>query len=249
MKLFLGGILLVALVVGIYFKWPWIESTLDQAINGPKSVSERVLQYGDRVAARLQPDFSKAGVDYPPGKVTLVILKQERVLELYAQSPKADGQSYRFIRSYPILAASGHLGPKLREGDWQVPEGIYSVESLNPNSHYHLALHVDYPNAFDRAQAQVDGRTQLGGDIMIHGSYVSIGCVAMGDSAAEDLFVLTAKTGLPNVRLLFCPLDFRETKAPLSGPDFPAWTQQLYADLAKALNALPPPTLHAETMQ
>ncbi len=73
-----------------------------------------------------------------------MILKQERRVELYAQNSVAES-SWRFIRSYPILAASGHLGPKLREGDWQVPEGIYAVESLNPNSHYHLALHVDYP--------------------------------------------------------------------------------------------------------
>jgi hypothetical protein len=242
MKFFLGGILIFALFAGLYLKWPWIQSTLDEAIYGPRSISERVQQYGTRVATRLRPDFAKAGVDYPPSQITLVILKQERLLGLYAQSPKAAGQPYRFIRSYPILAASGHLGPKLREGDWQVPEGIYAVESLNPNSRYHLALHVDYPNAFDRARAEEDGRTQLGGDIMIHGSYLSVGCVAMGDSAAEDLFVLAAQSGLPHVRLLFCPFDFRQTKKALAEPDLPAWAPKLYADLEKALYALPLPT-------
>jgi len=238
MKFLLGGTFILALLTGIYFKWPYMVSTLDQTINGPKTISERVAQYGDIVTARLKPDFAKAGVNYPPAKITLVILKEERLLELYAKGPKQDENSYRFIRSYPILAASGHLGPKLREGDWQVPEGIYSVESLNPNSRYHLALHVNYPNDFDRAEAQADGRTQLGGDIMIHGSYLSVGCVAMGDPAAEDLFVLTAKTGLPNVRLLFCPFDFRQTKKALAGPDIPAWAPKLYSDLEQALNAL-----------
>lgn len=241
MKLFLGGIVLFVLLAGLYFKWPWMEYTLDQGVHGSKTISERVAQYRDVVEQRLKPDFEKAGVSYPPDKITLVILKQEKRLELYAQDTK--GQ-FRFIRSYPILAASGHLGPKLHEGDWQVPEGIYAVESLNPNSRYHLALHVDYPNAFDREQAQADGRTQLGGDIMIHGSYLSIGCVAMGDSAAEDLFVLSAQTGLPNVRLLFCPFDFRTTKKALKpgAPDFPAWTTKLYADLEQNLATLPLPT-------
>jgi len=249
MKFFLGGILVFALLAGLYLKWPWIQNTLDQAIYGPKTISERVQQYGDRVAARLRPDFAKAGVDYPPSKVTLVILKQERLLELYAQSSKTEQPSYRFIRSYPILAESGHLGPKLREGDWQVPEGIYAVESLNPNSHYHLALHVNYPNAFDRTRAESDGRTQLGGDIMIHGSYLSVGCIAMGDSAAEDLFVLAAKIGLPNVRLLFCPFDFRQTKKALAEPDLPAWAPKLYTDLEQALDTLPLPTPQSERTQ
>jgi hypothetical protein len=238
MKFILAGMLVLALAVGLFFKLPSLEYALDMKVNGPKSISERVHQYGDLVAARLRPDFTQAGVDYPPNQLTLVVLKQERLLELYAEKA---GQPYRFIRSYPILAASGHLGPKLREGDWQVPEGIYSVESLNPNSHYHLALHVDYPNAFDRAQAAADGRTQLGGDIMIHGSYVSIGCVAMGDSTAEDLFILAAQTGLSHVRLIFCPYDFRQTQQTLTGPDFPSWTPKLYADLARALATLPLP--------
>ena len=102
------------------------------------------------MATRLQSDFEKAGIAYPPAKVTLVILKQEARVEVYAKNPEQPGtvSEYHYIRSYPILAASGHLGPKLREGDGQVPEGIYAVESLNPNSHYHLALHVGYPNAF-----------------------------------------------------------------------------------------------------
>jgi hypothetical protein len=113
MKLFLGGILVLALLIGTYFKGPYLLSTIDQTINGPKTISERVQQYGNNVAARLRPDFIKAGVDYPPVRVTLVILKKERVLELYARGPNPDENAYHFIRSYPILAASGHLGPKL----------------------------------------------------------------------------------------------------------------------------------------
>ena len=71
----------------------------------------------------------------------------------------------------------------------QVPDGLYRIDSLNPNSLYHLALHVDYPSADDRARAAQDGRRELGGAIMIHGGAGSDRCLAMGDEAAEDLFV------------------------------------------------------------
>lgn len=227
-----------ALAAGLYFKGGWLLSALDVAMHGPYTVDQRIREYGDSVAVRLKPDFDKAGVPYPPEKITLVVLKHERELELYA--PDAGG-AYKYVRTYPILAASGHLGPKQKRGDAQVPEGIYGVDSLNPNSHYHLALHVDYPNSFDRAMAQTDGRTDLGGDIMIHGSHVSIGCVAVGDQGAEDLFVLAARAGPRNVRLLFCPVDFRVTRDNPEPDRLPAWAPQLYAPLAQALDALPLP--------
>ncbi len=238
------ALVLGILATGYYLKGGWVISAMDLAAHGPYSVSQRVEEYGKSVEARLGPDFASAGITYPPKKAIFVVLKQEREMQIYAKDSAGE---YRFIRSYPILAASGHLGPKLREGDEQVPEGIYGVESLNPNSHYHLALHVDYPNAFDRAEGQADGRKDLGGDIMIHGNHVSIGCIAVGDAAAEDLFVLAAQVGLPNIRLIICPFDFRLTKKALAGPDLPNWTPKLYAQLERALAGLPvPPNRHDE---
>ncbi len=231
-------VVLFAILVLACFKGGLLASDLDVTAHGPYTIAQRVTEYGTAVQARLQPDFAKAGVPYPPQKLTLVILKHERQLQVYAQ---ATGGAYQYIRTYPILAASGQLGPKLREGDGQVPEGIYGVDSLNPNSHYHLALHVDYPNAFDRAMARADGRTNLGGEIMIHGNHVSIGCVAIGDQGAEDLFMLAAKTGLPNVRLLFCPTDFRLAANQPEPWNFTSWTPKLYEPLERALNSLPVP--------
>ena len=213
---------------------------LGESPEEPWTVAQRVAQYGAMVDTRLRPEFARAGVSYPPKELTLVVLKTERRMELYARDGK--DKPYRYIRFYPIQAASGEMGPKLREGDEQVPEGIYEVEALNPNSLFHLSLRVNYPNAFDRAQAQREGRTLLGGDIMIHGSNVSIGCVAMGDPVAEDLFILAARTGLPQIRLLFCPYDFRVNVRPDGGLELPAWTVPLYAALEKALGKLPVPT-------
>jgi len=127
----------------------------------------------------------------------------------------------------------------LREGDQQVPEGIYSIESLNPNSSYHLSLRVNYPNVFDREQAAREGRTNLGGDIMIHGGAVSVGCLAMGDEAAEDLFVLAADTGLTNITVILSPVDFRKgQRVPQTGA-VPPWTASLYQTIQSNLYGLP----------
>ena len=145
----------------------------------------------------------------------------------------------RFVRAYPILAASGGPGPKLKEGDRQVPEGVYAIESLNPNSLFHLSLRVNYPNSFDRRQAAREGRISLGGDIMIHGSNVSIGCLAMGDPAAEDLFVLAAETGLTNITVILSPVDFRKGKPVPGAARLPVWTGALYSVIQAKLRELP----------
>ncbi len=73
---------------------------------------------------------------------------------------------------------------------------------MNPNSAYHLALRLNYPNAYDRELARHERRTNLGGDIMIHGSNLSVGCLAMGDMAAEDLFGMAADTGINNIEVI-----------------------------------------------
>ncbi|XHR27818.1 MAG: murein L,D-transpeptidase family protein [Chthoniobacteraceae bacterium] len=204
---------------------------------GAATVASRVREFKAPVARRLGPDFKRAGVPYPPARLVLVGLKQERRLELYAAGKEGP---LAWIRSYPILAASGHLGPKLREGDLQVPEGLYGIEYLNPNSSYHLSLKVSYPNAFDREQAARENRTQLGGDIMIHGEACSVGCLAMGNEAAEDLFVLAALTGVEPISVILSPVDFRVAPLPRAAAgSLPTWTPRLYLQIQEALRKLP----------
>src|SRR5262245_36564691 len=177
------------------------------------TIEDRVAQYGPSVRARLLPFFAAAGVPYPPARFLLLGLKQERELQLYAAGP---AQNLAFIRSFPILGASGELGPKLQEGDRQVPEGVYRSWYLNPNSVSHLSLAVSYPNDFDRIHAEEDGREAaiLGGEIMIHGGYGSIGCLAVGDQAAEDLFVLATDAGWDQAVIVISPVDFRRAALP-----------------------------------
>lgn len=196
-----------------------------------RTVSDRLAEFGSAARDRLKPQFQKVGVSFPPENVVLVALKDERILELYAGA----GTQKKLIHRYPILAASGGPGPKLRDGDNQVPEGIYRIESLNPNSAYHVSLRVNYPNEFDRAQAAKEGRSELGGDIMIHGKSVSIGCIAIGDEAAEELFTLAADVGLKHLTVIFAPTDFRKHKETPLLPNSKPWVTDLYRTIAAAL--------------
>ena len=167
--------------------------------------------------------------------MVFVGLKHEKILEVWAC-----GKENRFslIRTYPILAASGRLGPKLKEGDRQVPEGLYRIGSLNPNSIFHLSLRINYPNEFDRGQASRENRTNLGSDIMIHGGNVSIGCLAMGDEAAEDLFILAVQTGIDNISVILSPVDFRKRAFPEVTHTLPEWTDVLYKQIKQELSKL-----------
>lgn len=223
----LAGLVIYVTPLGRYAGWAW------RRLAGGATVDQRLTQYGPAARARLKPFFDKAGVTYPPAELVLIGIKDSNELELWARH--ADGP-FRHVRTYPILAASGRLGPKLREGDLQVPEGLYKIESLHPNSMFHLALRVNYPNEADRRRAEAEGRSNLGGDIMIHGSAASVGCLAMGDQAAEDLFVLVADVGLPNTQLILTPIDFRTSTLPAEAAGLPVWTEQLYSHVRERLS-------------
>ncbi len=109
--------------------------------------------------------------------------KKEAELEIWKM--KADGH-YAYLKSFPMCRWSGQLGPKVREGDRQVPEGFYAVTParMNPNSAYYLSFDVGYPNAYDRAM----GRT--GGSIMVHGVCSSAGCFSMTDGQIAEIYAI-----------------------------------------------------------
>lgn len=200
------------------------------------SVADRLVQFGNAARNRMTPYFAQAGLRYPPSRVVLLGLKSERRLEVYAGPANA---SLRFVHGYRIQAASGHDGPKLRAGDRQVPEGVYRVRGLNPNSVAYVSLMIDYPNAFDRSRARQDGRRRLGGDIVIHGpTNGTAGCISLNTRAIEDLFTLIADTGRGAARVIISPRDLRRAKPP---PRLlrKQWNAALYARIASELSRLP----------
>jgi murein L,D-transpeptidase YafK len=151
---------------------------LDQQLTHPR-VSEA---FGTR-RSELAQAFARQKLPFPPRAILIRAFKREGELELWAAGE--DGH-FQIVRSYPICAASGGLGPKEREGDGQVPEGFYSVSVFNPASQFHLSLGVSYPNAADRART---GDRRPGGAIMIHGDCVTIGCLPLTDPLIEEVYL------------------------------------------------------------
>ena len=145
------------------------------------------LPRAEAAAVRVRPSLETALAEKNlklGDKVFIRAFKEERVLELFIKDPST--RRYELFRSYPIAAASGTLGPKLAEGDRQVPEGFYAVppSAMNPNSRFHLAFNIGYPNALDRSLERT------GSAIMIHGDRVSIGCLAMTDEVIEEIYTI-----------------------------------------------------------
>lgn len=120
------------------------------------------------------------GVNSP---ILIRIFKEESEMEVWKQT--TDG-SYALLKTYPMCAWSGVLGPKKKEGDRQAPEGFYAVTrgQMNPNSSYHLSFDLGYPNAFDRANERT------GSHLMVHGSCSSMGCYAMDNGQITEIYAL-----------------------------------------------------------
>ena len=157
---------------------PFVVETCD-SMPGP----ERAKAAAARVRPALERDLATKGLRFGD-PVFLRAFKEENVLELWVL--KRETKKYELFRTWEIAAQSGKLGPKLAEGDGQVPEGFYFVPpaGMKPDSVFHLAFNIGYPNAYDRHH----GRT--GTFIMIHGNRISIGCLAMTDEKIEEIYTL-----------------------------------------------------------
>ena len=161
--------------------------------------------------------------------VFLRIFKLESELEIWMQK---DGR-YRKNATYPICLWSGRVGPKLREGDRQAPEGFYAVtkEELNPNSRWHRSFSLGFPNAFDQAL----GRT--GSFIMVHGGCQSVGCFAMTNNVVDEIWRLVTAAldqGQPAFNVQVFP--FRMTEKNLAARKGDKWSP-FWADLKKGYDA------------
>jgi hypothetical protein len=189
----LFGVLLMAYVYGRSLWHPYYVR-----IKGPRTVEEVIESIRGEEHVRALGE--KIGAE-EIRELVLICIKEKRRLELWANG--------RHIKTYWMTAYSGRLGPKRAEGDGQIPEGIYRANFLNPNSAYRLSIQIDYPNRWDRAWAKEEERTDLGGEIFIHGKDVSIGCIAIGDRNIEELFYLVHRAGLRRTKVIVSPFDFR----------------------------------------
>jgi len=233
-KLILIGVIAICVVAFLMFSKSVCFPILKE-VRETETVSSRIKSIQKGVWTRIEGDLKLAGYEYDyPKEVLLVAFKEERILQVYGKSKEA----ITLIKEYPFTAYSGTLGPKLQEGDRQIPEGVYKVEYLNPNSSYHLSIKVDYPNRFDKSKTKFSDYTEMGGDIFIHGKDLTIGCIPIGDRAIEEVFVLTQKARNKEVKVIISPRDFR------INPNYPViekidWENQLYEMIEKELERLP----------
>ena len=177
LTLLAGGLGLVGCLAAGALVWPVISSYL-QRPGGVEAIPETRF---DRTALRT----SLASSDLALGDEAFVrIFKREHRLELWL---RPEGRErFALFRSYDICTWSGDLGPKLKEGDKQSPEGFYRValNQLNPASRHHLAFNLGFPNAYDRSL----GRS--GSFLMVHGGCSSVGCFAMTDARIDEIYAV-----------------------------------------------------------
>lgn len=223
-----GAALAACFVVGA-----WMRGTspaeLAEVCRAAVCAKTRKATVAGRVAeiAAKRPDL-KSIADAAGGKLRILVFKSERMVEL--ESP-----GWSEPRKYPMTGFSGRLGPKLKEGDGQIPEGVYGIEYLNPNSLFHLSLKVSYPNADDKSRAKGDGRTDLGGDIMIHGGSATVGCIPVGDDAVEEIFYIASAVGIKNISVVIAPYDMRRGRNPELERSSLEWYPDLCREIGTAL--------------
>lgn len=173
--------------------------------------------------ADLDERLAKAGLD-PRDGVHLRIHKREGTLEIWI----ADGGRHRLFSTLPICRWSGHLGPKMKEGDNQAPEGFFLVDrdGLNPNSAHHLSMNLGFPTPADRAK----GRT--GSFLMIHGGCLSVGCYAMTDAGIDKIYAVVERATAAGKPVPVHVFPFRMTEAAIAESAASPWAAE-WAVLAK----------------
>ena len=135
----------------------------------------------------LKKQFESKGLTWPAKYIYIRSFKYDAQLEVWAKNTLKE--PYKLFKTYKVCMQSGTMGPKRLQGDFQVPEGYYSINEFNPNSNYHLSMGLNYPNSSDRI---LSDSLRPGGDIYIHGSCVSVGCIPLTDDEIEELYLIAS---------------------------------------------------------
>jgi murein L,D-transpeptidase YafK len=132
--------------------------------------------------------FSEKKLSFDKFQLFLRGFKKEQVLEVWVK--EKGKEEFVLLHTYEICTTSGMLGPKRKEGDLQIPEGVYHINHFNPQSNFYLSLGLNYPNASDKILSHA---TKPGGSIYIHGNCVTIGCIPITDERIKELYVLAVE--------------------------------------------------------
>jgi murein L,D-transpeptidase YafK len=182
------GILYMLSLLSIY-------SVAQSFLEQQKSYPRVQTAYKEKLS-KVETLLMAAKLDLNDLNLFIRIFKQERILEVWGK--KKNDSCFSLITTYPLTSLSGLPGPKRRQGDEQMPEGIYKITQYNPQSNYFLSMRINYPNESDLKFAD---KQKPGNDIFIHGNNVSIGCFSIGDDAIKELYIMAieanAQSNLP----------------------------------------------------
>jgi murein L,D-transpeptidase YafK len=174
-------------------------------------LNPRISDVMNRKEDTLRKQFQQKGLIWPAKYIYIRSFKYDSELELWVKNKASE--KYKLFKTYKICALAGSLGPKRMAGDYQVPEGFYCINEFNPRSLYHLSLGLNYPNASDKMLSDL---SQPGGEIYIHGSCVTTGCIPVTDDEIEEIYVLAAHAkdlGEDFIPVHIFPVDFRNARS------------------------------------
>lgn len=171
----------------------------------------RISDALNRKEDTLMRQFQEKKLPWPAKYIYLRSFKYDSQLEVWVKYEK--NEAFQLFKTYKVCALSGSLGPKRMQGDYQVPEGFYYINEFNPKSVYHLSLGLNYPNASDKILAD---SIQPGGDIYIHGSCVTTGCIPITNQQIEELYILAThakNAGQDFIPVHIFPVQFKNAKS------------------------------------
>jgi murein L,D-transpeptidase YafK len=197
--------LVLVLLVTVSARTSAQSSFMDYQRNFP-----RVADAMNRKADTLRKQFAAAGLQWPAREIYIRSFKYDSQLEVWVRNNQ--NEPFKLFKTYSVCALAGTLGPKRMQGDYQVPEGFYYINEFKPNSNYHMSLGINYPNPSDKMLNTDDP----GGDIYIHGSCVTVGCIPIQDPQIEELYIIamSAKSsGQDFIPVHIFPIRFNNPKS------------------------------------
>lgn len=170
---------------------------------------QRVRQAYKEKESNMLELLENNSIDRNKLRIYLRVYKKEKKIELWAKN--STDKTYTLIKEYKICRTSGDLGPKREQGDRQIPEGFYHIDRFNPVSNFYLSLGINYPNKSDKI---LGVRNNLGGDIFIHGSCVTVGCIPITNDRIKELYIFCVEarnSGQETIPVTIFPMELTDS--------------------------------------
>jgi murein L,D-transpeptidase YafK len=191
---------------------------------------ERVKAAYDEKSEAVFALLKSKNLEFSKLRVFFRVFKKEQKLEIWAKNES--DKTFQILKTYEIASSTGDLGPKRKQGDMQTPEGFYFIDRFNPISNFHLSLGINYPNESDKILGE---KGNLGSDIFIHGSTVTVGCMPMTDDKIKEIYILAVEArnaGQSQIPVHIFPMNlsgnhFKELEKYAKSSDFIAYWSRL----------------------